>query len=58
MKNHILEGFQNMPFDFNASSRYTLYIGTSDKDTLKPLMELAEAKEIVSAICLKHTDGF
>ena len=47
-----------MPFDFNASSRYTLYIGTSDKDTLKPLMELAEAKEIVSAICLKHTDGF
>jgi len=43
---------------FNESNKYILYIGTNDKDELRPLMTRAEVKKKVSAIFLKYTDGF
>jgi hypothetical protein len=44
--------------DYNVRDRYTLYIGTSDKDTGTPEIPLSEAEEIVKDIAYKHADGF
>jgi hypothetical protein len=43
---------------YNVNDRYTLYIGTSDKDTGTTEIPLDEAKEIVAEIAYKYTDGF
>lgn len=42
----------------NATVHYTLYIGTNDKDTYKPVMPTDEAKHIVDEICTKYVNGF
>lgn len=38
--------------------RYTLYIGTNDKDTYTQLISLDEAKETVNRICAEHVGGY
>lgn len=38
--------------------KYTLYIGTNDKDTYTQLIPLEEAKETVNQICSKYVDGY
>lgn len=38
--------------------RYTLYIGTNDKDTYTQLIPLEEAKQIVNEICVKYVGGY
>lgn len=40
------------------SEKYTLYIGTNDKDTYTQLIPTEEARKIVDEICAKHTDGY
>ena len=38
--------------------RYTLYIGTNDKDTNAPLISIEDAMEIVNEICTRHVTGY
>jgi len=38
--------------------KYTLYIGLNDKDSYTQLIPTEDAMEKVSAIALKHADGF
>ncbi len=38
-------------------TKYTLYIGTNDKDTYQPVMEFDECLKKVTEICTKYTDG-
>lgn len=40
------------------ATRYTLYIGTNDKDTYTQLISLEEAKETVNGICAKYVEGY
>jgi hypothetical protein len=44
--------------NYNVRDRYTLYIGTSDKDTGTQDIPLSEAEEIVKDIAYKYADGF
>lgn len=41
----------------NEQIKYTLYIGTNDKDTYKQEIPLDECKQIVINICTKYTGG-
>lgn len=38
-------------------TKYTLYIGTNDKDTYKEEIDFDTCKEKVTEICVKYTDG-
>lgn len=38
-------------------TKYTLYIGTNDKDTYQPVMEFDACLAKVTEICTKYTDG-
>lgn len=38
--------------------KYTVYIGLNDKDSYKQLISSEDAEKKVSAIALKHVDGF
>lgn len=38
-------------------TKYTLYIGTNDKDTYQPVMEFDECLKKVTEISTKYTDG-
>lgn len=40
------------------TQKYTLYVGTNDKHTLAPVMELEEAMELVKDVCMEHVEGF
>ena len=40
------------------SSKYTVYIGTNDKDTYSKVMPLEQAKKIVNEICMDHVGGY
>ena len=42
----------------DLADKYTLYIGTNDKDTYTQLIPTEEARKIVDQICAKHTDGY
>ena len=39
------------------AQRYTLYIGTNDKDTYTQRIPLDEAKALVNEICSRYTGG-
>ena len=41
-----------------TSEKYTLYIGTNDKDTYTQLIPTDEAREIVNSICEKYIGGY
>ncbi|MDR0943732.1 MAG: hypothetical protein LBM41_04280 [Ruminococcus sp.] len=43
---------------YDSNDCYTLYIGTSDKDTAKPEIQIEEAQKIVADIAYKYSDGF
>jgi hypothetical protein len=43
---------------YEPNDRYTLYIGTSDKDTGKLEIPIEEAEQIVADIAYKYSDGF
>lgn len=46
-------------FEFeNPVEKYTMYIGTNDKDTYKLEIPLDECKRRIDAICTKHVEGF
>ena len=42
----------------DGTGRYTIYIGTNDKDTYTQLIPSDEARRIVDRICMEHTDAF
>lgn len=42
----------------NQTSKYTMYIGTNDKDTYAKVMPLDEARDIVNEICMEHVGGY
>jgi hypothetical protein len=44
--------------DYDESDCYTLYIGTSDKDTAELEIPIEEAQKIVADIAYKYSDGF
>ena len=44
--------------EMEYSSKYTLYIGTNDKDTYAKMMPLDDAKKIVNEICMDHVGGY
>ncbi len=44
--------------DIEKTTKYTLYIGTNDKDTYSQLIPLDKAKDIVNNICIKYTGGY
>ena len=54
----VLPGCMADPGSGAEAVKYTLYIGLNDKDTYTQLLSTAEAVEKVSAIALKHADGF
>ncbi len=39
------------------ATKYTLYIGTNDKDTYEPVMEFEKCITKMTEICIKYTDG-
>ncbi len=41
----------------NLTTKYTLYIGTNDKDTYLPVMAFDECVNKVTEICTKYTGG-
>ncbi len=41
----------------SLKTKYTLYIGTNDKDTYLPVMEFSDCVSKVTEICTKYTDG-
>ena len=41
----------------NVKTKYTLYIGTNDKDTYKPVDTLTNCCTKVTEICTKYTSG-
>jgi hypothetical protein len=43
---------------YESNDCYTLYIGTSDKDTAKLEIPIEEAQKIVTDIAYKYSDGF
>ena len=54
----ILGGCMANPDSGQEGVKYTLYIGLNDKDTYTQLISTEEAVKKVSAIALKHADGF
>ena len=40
-----------------VSTKYSLYIGTNDKDTYKPVDDISTCIDKVTSICVKYTDG-
>ena len=44
--------------DVKTKQKYTLYIGTNDKDTYTQLISTDKARKIVSKICTKYVDGY
>jgi hypothetical protein len=47
----------NSGLNFAKGNKYTLYIGTNDKDTKKAI-PIEKAKNIVNSICDKHVSGY
>jgi hypothetical protein len=47
-----------MNTEYDKNDCYTLYIGTSDKDTAELKMPIKEAQKIVADIAYKYSDGF
>jgi hypothetical protein len=47
-----------MNSDYDKNDCYTLYIGTSDKDTAKLEIPIEEAQNIVADIAYNYSDGF
>lgn len=43
---------------YSNSEKFTLYIGTNDKDTYTQLIPTEQAKAIVDDICTKYVDGY
>ena len=43
--------------DSDGQTKYTLYIGTNDKDTYRQEIPLDECRRIVTEICTRHTGG-
>lgn len=43
--------------DSDGQTKYTLYIGTNDKDTYQQEIPLDECRRIVTEICTRHTGG-
>lgn len=41
----------------SLKTKYTLYIGTNDKDTYQPVMDFSDCVSKVTEICTKYTDG-
>lgn len=44
--------------DEPGESKYTIYIGTNDKDTYRQEIPTEQAREIVNGICSEHAEGF
>ena len=44
--------------DEPGESKYTIYIGTNDKDTYRQEIPAEQAREIVNEICSEHAEGF
>jgi hypothetical protein len=53
-----LISFTGTSGDYDKNDCYTLYIGTSDKDTAKLEIPIDEAQKIVADIAYKYSDGF
>jgi hypothetical protein len=49
---------ENGAFDFTRTTRYTLYIGTNDKDTYTQIIPVETAMHTVNEICSKYTGGY
>ncbi len=43
--------------DADAQTKYTLYIGTNDKDTYQQEIPLDECRRLITEICTRHTGG-
>jgi hypothetical protein len=44
--------------DESESTKYTLYVGLNDKDTLTQIIPAAEAEKRLGDIAIKYVDGF
>lgn len=38
--------------------KYTMYVGTQDRDSGEQIMAVEDAKAIIDSICMKHLDGY
>ncbi len=43
--------------DADVQTKYTLYIGTNDKDTYQQEIPLDECRSLITEICTRHTGG-
>ena len=60
---YFMNAKQNSPssdvFDMKgASQKFTMYIGTNDKETYSRLIPLEECSRRIDSICMKYVDGF
>ena len=44
--------------ELSRQKKYTIYLGTNDKDTLKPEIPLETIREQMHEICIKYVDGY
>lgn len=44
--------------ELSRQKKYTIYLGTNDKDTLKPEIPLDTIRAQMHEICIKHVDGY
>ena len=43
---------------YNATEKYTLYIGLNDKDTYEQIIETEDAVDKVNEICARYVEGY
>ena len=44
--------------ELSRQKKYTIYLGTNDKDTLKPEIPLETIRAQMHEICIKYVDGY
>ncbi len=52
-----IKNSKNDIVDTNTTTKYTLYVGTNDKDTYKQEITSNECVSIVTTVCVKYTGG-
>ena len=43
---------------FSIQKKYTMYLGTNDKDTLSQIIPTEKIREEMHEICMKYVDGY
>ena len=54
----IIQNNKGLNGELTRQKKYTIYLGTNDKDTLKQEIPTETIREQMHEICIKHVDGY